>query len=370
MARRAIDVAAAVLGVVLMHAAPGTLPVCQGRCGRVTVRACRSQLLSSATPNGRRVARRERRTRHIRRVRPPAWRVPVRVEARGFRPLASAHRRGRGDERCRSTPVVEIEAVQEALTVIGTAPRDSVEETAMRESARVTSARRWRRPRRVAAAQGRHRQRRRAARVAEPRPERADRRPAHLRRVSQPDGPAGVSRGLRGGRTRRGGQGALRRALPGQHGRPRQHRHAPAPDGWHASPACRSARSGTSTPRRTASYGGASCPRSAATRSDVGSLHRRTRAAVHGGGELQPTEWIPRPSAPPRHGAGRPGGSRRRPAQASYTRQMADHMLYPYLQMDADYDNADRAALRFEQPRSGRLSAIRADATARAWITG
>jgi iron complex outermembrane receptor protein len=34
--------------------------------------------------------------------------------------------------------------------------------------------------------------------------------------------------------------------------------------------------------------------------------------------------------------------------ELSYTRQAADHMLYPYLQMDAVYDNADRAHLAYQ----------------------
>jgi iron complex outermembrane receptor protein len=47
-------------------------------------------------------------------------------------------------------------------------------------------------------------------------------------------------------------------------------------------------------------------------------------------------------------------------AQVSYSRQQADHMLYPYLQMDAVYDNADRVnfAYRIDQ-LSGLIRSLR-----------
>jgi len=46
--------------------------------------------------------------------------------------------------------------------------------------------------------------------------------------------------------------------------------------------------------------------------------------------------------------------------QFSYTRQEADHVLYPYLMMDAVYDNTDRLSLTYEiAPSRGALKAIR-----------
>lgn len=49
--------------------------------------------------------------------------------------------------------------------------------------------------------------------------------------------------------------------------------------------------------------------------------------------------------------------------EASYTRQQTDHVLYPYLLMDAVYDDADRAALNYQAPAMGRLTGLKAQAT-------
>lgn len=47
--------------------------------------------------------------------------------------------------------------------------------------------------------------------------------------------------------------------------------------------------------------------------------------------------------------------------EASYTAQRTDHVLYPYLQMDAIYDDADRFSIAYEKPDSGgRLSSLKA----------
>jgi len=40
-------------------------------------------------------------------------------------------------------------------------------------------------------------------------------------------------------------------------------------------------------------------------------------------------------------------------AQIAYTRQQADHVLYPYLQMDAVYDDSDRVGLSYQMNRVG-----------------
>jgi len=136
------------------------------------------------------------------------------------------------------------------------------------------------------------------------------------------------------------------------------------PDGWHASPALSIGSFGFVNPSGTASYAG---PRVSVL---GGYSFRRSDPYTDGRGQLftavanyKPTEVDSeafRASTAWGRTAWRLEGGGQ--VEASYTRQMADHMLYPYLQMDADYDNADRAALRFEQPRSGaRVSAIRAD---------
>jgi iron complex outermembrane receptor protein len=47
--------------------------------------------------------------------------------------------------------------------------------------------------------------------------------------------------------------------------------------------------------------------------------------------------------------------------EASYTRQQTDHILYPYLLMDAVWDDADRLAVAYQAPRRDRrISAIKA----------
>ena len=49
--------------------------------------------------------------------------------------------------------------------------------------------------------------------------------------------------------------------------------------------------------------------------------------------------------------------------EASYTRQQTDHILYPYLLMDAVWDDADRLAVGYQAPRlDGRISALKAQA--------
>ncbi|MGE3513241.1 MAG: TonB-dependent receptor, partial [Vicinamibacterales bacterium] len=44
--------------------------------------------------------------------------------------------------------------------------------------------------------------------------------------------------------------------------------------------------------------------------------------------------------------------------EASYTRQRTDHVLYPYLQMDALWDNADRGSIEYQAP-DGRLQGLK-----------
>jgi iron complex outermembrane receptor protein len=59
--------------------------------------------------------------------------------------------------------------------------------------------------------------------------------------------------------------------------------------------------------------------------------------------------------------------------QVSYTRQEADHVLYPYLQMDAAYDNTDRINLTYEiSPEGGPFKALRLQtyfSQVRHWMT-
>ncbi|MDP1570585.1 MAG: TonB-dependent receptor [Vicinamibacterales bacterium] len=138
------------------------------------------------------------------------------------------------------------------------------------------------------------------------------------------------------------------------------------PDGWHASPTLSVGSFGFVNPSASVSYGGErmallagySFRRSAPYTDGRGALFTATAnyADAHVDAEAfrATTAWG--------RAAWRLAGGGQ--IEASYTRQQADQMLYPYLQMDAVYDNADRVAVRLEQPRSGaRLSAIRADLT-------
>jgi iron complex outermembrane recepter protein len=54
--------------------------------------------------------------------------------------------------------------------------------------------------------------------------------------------------------------------------------------------------------------------------------------------------------------------------EASYTRQQASHLFYPYLQMDAVWDDTDRASVRFEirRPPKRTITLV----TAQAYLTG
>lgn len=124
--------------------------------------------------------------------------------------------------------------------------------------------------------------------------------------------------------------------------------------GWHGSLSTTAASAGTIAPSATASIAGArmsglfgaSFRRADPYRDGEGQRltdranyrveerDREAYAAWTGWGRLA---WTPKPGTS---------------LEASYTRQDADTMLYPYLQMDALDDTADRAAIRFE---TGRL---------------
>ena len=136
------------------------------------------------------------------------------------------------------------------------------------------------------------------------------------------------------------------------------------PDGWHASPALSLGSYGFVNPSASVSYagsrvallGGYSFRRSSPYRDGRGQLF--TAVANYKPTEVDSEAF--RASTGWGRAAWRLAGGGQ--IEASYTRQEADHMLYPYLQMDAAWDNADRLGLRLEQPRTGRrVNAIRAD---------
>jgi iron complex outermembrane recepter protein len=136
------------------------------------------------------------------------------------------------------------------------------------------------------------------------------------------------------------------------------------PDGWHATPSLSIGSFGFVNPSATVSYagsrmavlGGYSYRRSAPYSDGRGQLF--TAVANYRANEVDSDAF--RASTGWGKAAWRLSGGGE--IEASYTRQMADHMLYPYLQMDAVYDDADRVGVRFEQPRAGRrIAAVRAN---------
>ena len=135
--------------------------------------------------------------------------------------------------------------------------------------------------------------------------------------------------------------------------------------GWHAATSLGVGSYGFINPSVTASYGGA--------RLSVlgGASYRQSAPYENGRGERFTTGAGYRPTAADSdafRAATAWGRTAWTPAdghqlEASYTRQQTDHILYPYLLMDAIYDNADRAALNYQAPAVGRLTGVKAQAT-------
>lgn len=135
--------------------------------------------------------------------------------------------------------------------------------------------------------------------------------------------------------------------------------------GWHAASTVGIGSFGFVNPSVTASYGGA---RLSAL---VGSSYRQSAPYEDGRG-AKFTAAVPYRASAIDSDAFRAatfwGRTAYAPAaghqiEASYTRQQTDHILYPYLQMDAVYDDADRASLNYTGPATGRLQGAKAQAT-------
>jgi len=132
--------------------------------------------------------------------------------------------------------------------------------------------------------------------------------------------------------------------------------------GWHAAPALSAGSFGYLAPSATASFGQA---RLAAL---AGASYRRAAPYDDGDGVsfLAPSNYqvsaFDEDAFRARTLWGRtmwtPAEGHR--VQASYTRQDTDRIVYPYLQMDAIYDDADRANVWYELPSVGRASGVRA----------
>ena len=134
--------------------------------------------------------------------------------------------------------------------------------------------------------------------------------------------------------------------------------------GWHALPAFGAGSAGYLSPSATVSYGGG---RVAAL---AGFSYRRADAYEDGSGRRFTELTNYRASAVSsdafRAATGwtrvgwTPGVHR---LELAWTRQQADHVLYPYLQMDAVYDDADRLGLRYERADGdGAVTALSAQA--------
>ncbi len=136
-------------------------------------------------------------------------------------------------------------------------------------------------------------------------------------------------------------------------------------EGWHATATAGLGSYGYANPSTTVSYGGAR------TSGLAGASYRRSDPFRDGRGQLMTagagyrTDSLDsdafRASTLWGRSAWRPAEGHQ--LEISYTRQRTDHVLYPYLLMDAIYDNADRAAIHYNAPTTGaRLSGIKAQA--------
>ena len=135
--------------------------------------------------------------------------------------------------------------------------------------------------------------------------------------------------------------------------------------GWHAATSVGVGSFGFVNPSVTASYGGARLSALA------GSSYRESAPYRDGRGQRFTAGAGYRPAAADSDAFraatfwGRTAWTPRdgHQVEATYTRQQTDHILYPYLLMDAVYDDADRAALNYQGPAMGRLTGLKAQAT-------
>lgn len=134
--------------------------------------------------------------------------------------------------------------------------------------------------------------------------------------------------------------------------------------GWNADLAFGGGSFGFVNPSATVSYGG--------SRASVlgGVSYRRSAPYSNGQGQLMTAATNYRPDAMDSdafrattmwgRAAWRPAEGHQ--VEASYTRQATDHVLYPYLQMDAVWDDADRVAVDYSAPAIGWFSSLKAQA--------
>lgn len=295
----------------------------------------------------------------------PPGEYEVRVEAPGFKPLVmKALVRSAGDE-VSIAPVLDIEAVEEVLTVMGTAPRDSVEAATIREmgardvgEALTATSGVWQLRKGAIANEVVLRglqsrdlnvlidgQRTYGACPNHMDPPAFHVDFAEVERVEVAKGPFDVRH-----------QGSLGGLVNVVTRRPEE--------GWHANLATALGSTGYVNPSAVASYG------SATWFALGGGSYRRAGPYRDGNGvrvtELANYSVAARDADAFRVATGWARGVFKSAGagtlQASYTRQDADHVMYPYLQMDAVYDVTDRASVKYELVRSGWLEALQAQA--------
>ncbi|MFN8066995.1 MAG: TonB-dependent receptor [Vicinamibacterales bacterium] len=135
-------------------------------------------------------------------------------------------------------------------------------------------------------------------------------------------------------------------------------------EGWHANAAFAAGSYGYINPSATMSYGGQRLSMLG------GASFRRSGPHTDARGALMTAGTNYRPSTADSDAfrantlwgrtAWRPAEGQQ--IEASYTRQRTDHVLYPYLQMDAVWDNADRLAVEYTTPNVGWFSSVKAQA--------
>lgn len=367
MARRAIDVAVAVLCAVLMHVTPASAASLSGKVrARDGARLPYSTILVTETRTGAqwRLVSGELGTFSLRGLPPGDYLVSVDVP--GFEPLVLPAVVVRGeDEAVSIEAVLEVAAVHEALTVMGDAPRDSIEASAIREmGARDVGEA-------LTAASGVWQLRKGAIanevvlrglqsrdlnvlidgdRTYGACPNHMDPPAFHVdfaevERIEVAKGPFDVRH-----------QGSLGGLVNVVTRTPQR--------GWHAQAGLALGSTGYANPSVTSSFGGAGWSVLG------GGSYRRAESYRDGGGarvtELANYTVAARGSDAFRvasawgRGVLQPAGAGS--LQVAYTRQQADHVLYPYLQMDALWDDTDRVSARYELARDGRLQALRAQA--------
>ena len=367
MTRHVFQVAAALLCGVIVHTSAAGAASLSGKVqARDGARLPYSTIVITDAESAAewRVASGELGTFHVSGL--PPGRYRVRVEAPGFRALdAPEVVLAEGGSAVSLDPVLDVEAVQEVLTVMGSAPRDSLEAASIRElgardvgEALTSTSGVWQLRKGAIANEVVLRglqsrdlnvlvdgQRAYGACPNHMDPPAFHVDFAEVERIEVSKGPFDVRH-----------QGSLGGVVNVVTRRPDRGLHANLTLGLGAA--------AYTNPAGVVSYGTASW-------SALGGGSFRRADPYRGGDDRLVTEVANYTAAHREDEAFRiasgwaraafaPGGTNH--LQASYTRQQADHVLYPYLMMDGLSDDTDRVGLRFERTKTWRLDALQAQA--------